>query len=86
MLVVVVSVWDYNDYAILPDVPPRTYRDVFEGCVASLPELCLTFKTSLSTLKFCLLVWLSIPLEWLFLLLDPLLYASTILVKPKRWK
>ena len=33
-----------------------------------------------------LLIWLAIPLEWLFLLLDPLLYASTILVKPKRWK
>ncbi|BBK33946.1 putative spermidine/putrescine transport system permease protein [Stella humosa] len=59
VLVVVVSVWDYNDYAILPDVTPRNYRDVFEGCVASLPELCLTFKTYLSTLKFCLLVWLS---------------------------
>jgi len=30
--------------------------------------------------------WLALPLEWLFLLLDPMLYASTILVKPKRWK
>ncbi|MBK6341881.1 MAG: glycosyltransferase [Flavobacteriales bacterium] len=32
------------------------------------------------------IAWLALPLEWLFLLLDPLLYASTILVKPKRWK
>jgi glycosyltransferase involved in cell wall biosynthesis len=30
--------------------------------------------------------WLALPMEWLFLLLDPLLYTSTILVKPKRWK
>ena len=30
--------------------------------------------------------WLALPLEWLFLILDPMLYASTILVKPKRWK
>lgn len=30
--------------------------------------------------------WFALPLEWLFLLLDPLLYTSTILVKPKRWK
>ncbi|BBK40224.1 ABC transporter permease [Allostella vacuolata] len=59
VLVVVVSVWDYNDYAILPDVTPRNYRDVFEGCLVALPELCVTFKTYLSTLKFCLMVWLS---------------------------
>jgi glycosyltransferase involved in cell wall biosynthesis len=32
------------------------------------------------------MVWLLIPLEWLFLFLDPLLYASTLLVKPTRWK
>ncbi|HRD53822.1 MAG TPA: glycosyltransferase [Flavobacteriales bacterium] len=32
------------------------------------------------------IAWLALPLEWLFLLLDPLLYTSTILVKPKRWK
>jgi cellulose synthase/poly-beta-1,6-N-acetylglucosamine synthase-like glycosyltransferase len=32
------------------------------------------------------LAWFALPLEWLFLLLDPLLYMSTILVKPKRWK
>ncbi|MCW5900554.1 MAG: glycosyltransferase [Flavobacteriales bacterium] len=32
------------------------------------------------------IAWAAMPLEWLFLLLDPMLYASTILVKPKRWK
>ncbi len=33
-----------------------------------------------------MITWFALPLEWLFLLLDPLLYTSTILVKPKRWK
>jgi hypothetical protein len=32
------------------------------------------------------LIWLRLPLEWLFLLLDPLLYVSTLLIKPRRWK
>ena len=32
------------------------------------------------------IVWFALPLEWLFLILDPLLYVSTIFVKPKRWK
>jgi putative spermidine/putrescine transport system permease protein len=31
-------------------------RHLFEGC-GNLDELCVTFKTYLSTLKFCLLVW-----------------------------
>lgn len=30
--------------------------------------------------------WLALPLEWLFLLLDPIIYVSTILSKPRRWK
>ncbi|BBK35198.1 ABC transporter permease [Allostella sp. ATCC 35155] len=59
VLIVVVSFWDYNDYAILPDATPRNYNDVFEGCLARLPDLCVTFRTYLSTLKFCLLVWLT---------------------------
>lgn len=32
------------------------------------------------------LIWLSLPLEWLFLLLDPCIYISTLIIKPKRWK
>lgn len=33
-----------------------------------------------------LLIVLTLPLEWLFLLLDPLLYTSTLIIKPRRWK
>ncbi len=32
------------------------------------------------------IIWLTIPLEWLFLLLEPALYVSTLLIKPRRWK
>ena len=31
-------------------------------------------------------LWLTLPLEWLFLLLEPALYLSTLLIKPRRWK
>lgn len=58
LLTVVVSFWDYNEYEIIPDFTFLNYQEIFEGCVADLPELCVTFKTYLSTLKFCFLVWL----------------------------
>ena len=28
----------------------------------------------------------ALPLEWLFLVLEPLIYFSTVLIKPRRWK
>ncbi len=57
VLTFIVSFWDYNEYEIIPDFTLRNYREIFEGCVSSLPDLCLTFKTYLSTLKFGVLVW-----------------------------
>ena len=56
-LVAVVSFWDYNAYEIIPDLTGQNYEEIFEGCVSKLPELCLTFKTYWSTLKFCVIVW-----------------------------
>ncbi len=32
------------------------------------------------------LAWMALPLEWLFLLLDPFIYLSTLIVKPQQWK
>ncbi len=32
------------------------------------------------------LVRWALPLEWVFLLLDPAIYLSTLLIKPRRWK
>jgi putative spermidine/putrescine transport system permease protein len=56
--VVMVSVWDYNDYAMLPGFTARSYVETFEGCWDQLPGLCTILKTYLSTVKFCLIVWL----------------------------
>jgi putative spermidine/putrescine transport system permease protein len=55
--VVIVSFWDYNDYAMLPVFTTRSYTETFEGCLAQLPDLCTILKTYVSTIKFCFLVW-----------------------------
>ena len=57
-LTVMVSFWDYNEYELLPGFTARSYFEIFEGCVDRLPDLCVTFKTYLSTIKFCLITWL----------------------------
>ena len=56
-LVVAVSFFDYNEYEIIPAVTAQNYQEIFEGCIDQLPTLCVTFKTYLSTLKLCLMVW-----------------------------
>ncbi len=57
-LTVMVSFWDYTEYSLVPAFTARSYVEMFEGCYDKLPELCVTLKTYLSTLKFCLAVWL----------------------------
>jgi putative spermidine/putrescine transport system permease protein len=57
-LTVMVSFWDYTEYEIVPAFTLRSYVETFEGCLDRLPDLCVTLKTYLSTLKFCLIVWL----------------------------
>ena len=57
VLTVVVSFWRYNEYSMSPALVGANYASVFSGCLAQLPDLCLTLKTYLSTLKFCALVW-----------------------------
>lgn len=56
LLIVMVSFWDFNDYELLPAFTAKNYLTVFEGC-GSAQDLCVTFRTYLSTLRFCLLVW-----------------------------
>lgn len=56
-LVVMVSFWDYNDYAMIPTFSGRGYTESFEGCLTRLPEACTMFKTYGQTLKFCAMVW-----------------------------
>jgi putative spermidine/putrescine transport system permease protein len=57
IFVVIVSFWDYNDYAMLPTFTTRSYVETFDGCLKDLPDLCTIFKTYISTAKFCLIVW-----------------------------
>src|SRR4029450_11379278 len=57
-LTVMVSFWDYSAYSLVPAFTLRSYTEMFEGCYDRLPDLCVTLKTYLSTLKFCLIVWL----------------------------
>src|SRR6056297_2393271 len=52
-----VSFWQYTQYSIEPAFTLQNYGDIFRGCVRDLPDLCTTFRTYLSTLKFCLIVW-----------------------------
>ncbi|MGB7975257.1 MAG: ABC transporter permease [Roseiarcus sp.] len=59
ILVVIVSFWDYNDYAMLPSFTTRSYTETFEGCWTQLPDLCTILKTYVSTAKFCFIVWLT---------------------------
>ncbi|WP_375457259.1 ABC transporter permease [uncultured Methylobacterium sp.] len=54
LLTLVVSFWEYNEYAIVPAFTLQNYRDVFEGCLDGA-DLCTTARTYLSTLKFCAL-------------------------------
>lgn len=52
-------------------------------------ELCMLYPITVLAMRRLhagALAWLALPLEWLFLLLDPLVYTSAVLVKPKRWK
>ncbi|MDP2679854.1 MAG: ABC transporter permease [Rhodoferax sp.] len=56
-LILMVSFWDFNQYQMIPDFTFNNYVAVFEGCFET-GDMCVTFKTYLSTLKFCFLVWL----------------------------
>jgi putative spermidine/putrescine transport system permease protein len=52
-----VSFWTYTGYSIEPAFVLDNYVAAFDKCIAALPDLCTTFRTYLSTLKFCAIVW-----------------------------
>jgi putative spermidine/putrescine transport system permease protein len=56
VITLIVSFWDYNEYQIIPAFTLKNYRAIFDGC-SSMTDMCVTFKTYLSTLKFCVIVW-----------------------------
>jgi len=57
VLILMVSFWNFNEYELLPDFTFKNYVTIFEGC-GNTSEMCVTFKTYVSTFKFCFLVWL----------------------------
>ena len=53
----VVSLWNYTEYSLVPDVTQRNYVEMFEGCTDLSNGLCTTFRTYISTLRLCGMVW-----------------------------
>ena len=57
ILTFVISFWDYNEYSIIPDLILENYRYIFENCFSFKDNMCVTFKTYLSTFMFCFITW-----------------------------
>ena len=59
VLIAMVSLWNFNEYELIPAVTLRNYLSLFEGCsqLTDNGDFCVTISTYISTLKFCLLVW-----------------------------
>ncbi len=57
-LTLIVSFWDYNEYSIIPDFIFENYFYIFSGCFDLTNDLCVTFKTYLSTFYFCFITWI----------------------------
>ncbi|MEJ8821963.1 ABC transporter permease [Variovorax humicola] len=58
-LIAMVSLWNFNEYELIPAVTLRNYFSIFEGCshLTDNGDFCVTLSTYISTLKFCVLVW-----------------------------
>ena len=56
LLIIAVSFWDATEYEMIPAFNGKNYMAIFDGC-SNTAEMCVTFKTYLSTLKFSFLAW-----------------------------
>ncbi len=56
VLIIAVSFWDATEYEMIPAFTGKNYLAIFDGC-SNTAEMCVTFKTYLSTLKFSFLAW-----------------------------
>ncbi len=58
-LIAMVSLWNFNEYELIPAITLRNYLSIFEGCtqLTDNGDFCVTLSTYISTLKFCVLVW-----------------------------
>ncbi|MGC4061862.1 MAG: ABC transporter permease [Aquabacterium sp.] len=89
LLIVAVSFWPQNEYTLEPGFTFANYTSLFDGCMGggdgvSGADLCVTLKTYLSTLKFCVLVWaitlvLGFTLSYFVAFHVPSLAAQTVL-------
>lgn len=61
-------------------------REALIGLAAELLLFQPITLMAFSKLKAGAIKWFALPLEWLFLLLDPIIYVSTVINKPRRWK
>jgi putative spermidine/putrescine transport system permease protein len=57
IVTLVVSFWTYTGYSIEPAFVLHNYALAFDKCFTPAPGPCTTFRTYLSTLKFCAIVW-----------------------------
>ena len=61
----------------------------FEAAIGTAIEIAVFLPISMLAMKRLGaggIIWLSLPLEWLFLILEPCIYISTLIIKPRRWK
>ena len=56
-LTFIISFWDYNEYSIIPDFIFENYSYIFKDCLNFEKDMCVTFKTYLSTFIFCFITW-----------------------------
>ena len=57
VLTLIISFWDYNEYSIIPDVILENYSYIFKDCFNFEKDMCVTFKTYLSTFIVCFITW-----------------------------
>lgn len=61
-------------------------REALLGVGAELVLFQPVTIAAFTKLKAGSIKWFALPLEWTFLLLDPVIYVSTLISKPRRWK
>ena len=59
ILTLIISFWDYIEYSIIPDFIFEHYAYIFKDCLNFEKDICVTFKTYLSTFYFVLLLGFS---------------------------
>ena len=59
LVTLIVSFWRYTGYSITPAFVFDNYRAAFDRCLGGGSDLCTAIRTYASTLRFCLIVWVS---------------------------